>query len=165
MTTRFYESTAFSTGTTEWRTPHWLFRELNIQFHFGLDPCATKANALCKNFFSKEDDGLSQDWTGYGPVFMNPPYGRSVNCWMQKALESAAHGATVVCLIPARTDTSWWHDCVIGHPKSDGVEREVRFLRGRVDFRGMPSTRRSRAPFASAIVIMKPKNRIKEGVE
>jgi phage N-6-adenine-methyltransferase len=82
---------------------------LNKQFHFTLDACATQQNAKCVRYFTKADDGLKQEWTGR--VFMNPPYGREIGKWVRKAYEESRKNAeSVVCLLPSRTDTSWWHD-------------------------------------------------------
>lgn len=94
---------------------------LDREFGFTLDPCATVENAKCKKFFSQAEDGLKQSWDGE-VVFMNPPYGREIGAWMRKAWESAQTGATVVCLVPARTDTNWWHEYA--------MRGEVRLLRG-----------------------------------
>ena len=145
----------FSSRSDEWETPYILFHSLCLEFQFTLDPCATKENAKCPTFFTKEENGLVQNW-GTHVVFMNPPYGRQIKNWVQKAYESSQHGATVVCLIPSRTDTAWWHDyCMKG---------EIRFLRGRVKFinRTLPSCKdngdfkTSPAPFPSAIVVFRP---------
>jgi len=132
----------FSSATDLWSTPQDFYDELNKEFNFTLDPCATNDNAKCAKYFTVEDDGLSQSWDGE-VVFMNPPYGRVIGDWMKKASESAA---TVVCLVPARTDTRWWHDYVIGG------DAEVRFIKGRLKFGGQKNS----APFPSAIVIFKP---------
>jgi phage N-6-adenine-methyltransferase len=132
----------FSSATDEWATPAVLFAELQSEFKFTLDVCALPANAKCERFFSPSADGLKQQWTGV--CWMNPPYGRTIGRWVQKALESASEGVTVVCLIPARTDTSWWHEYVT---KAD----ETRFVRGRLRF-GNATTG---APFPSAIVIFR----------
>jgi phage N-6-adenine-methyltransferase len=129
----------FSSATDEWATPHDLFGRLNAIFHFTLDPCATPANAKCKRYFTIADDGLRQDWDGER-VFMNPPYGRAIVDWVKKASEAKA---LVVCLLPARTDTRWWHDYVVGRGAS------VSFLKGRLRF----SDSAASAPFPSAIVI------------
>ncbi len=129
----------FSSKSDEWSTPQDLFDELDAIFHFNLDACATPSNAKCKRYFTKDDDALKQKWTG--TVWMNPPYGRQIGPFMKKASESFRDGATVVCLVPARTDTRWWHEYAAkGH---------VIFLRGRLKFGGG----RSCAPFPSAIVI------------
>jgi site-specific DNA-methyltransferase (adenine-specific) len=98
----------FSSATPEWETPQALFDELSHIFGgFTLDPCATTQNAKCTRFFTREDDGLSQPWTG--KVFVNPPYGREIGKWVRKAYEESQNGALVVCLLPARVDTRWWH--------------------------------------------------------
>lgn len=133
----------FSSATCEWATPQWLFDALAREFVFTLDPCATAENAKCARFFTAADDGLAQDWRG-DVVFMNPPYGTVIGRWMQKAFESAQAGATVVCLVPARTDTAWWHDYAMCG--------EVRLLRGRLKFGNAQNS----APFPSAIVIFRP---------
>ena len=134
----------YSSKTNEWSTPQAFFDELNKEFNFTLDPCATSENAKCTKYFTVEDDGLKQDWSN-DVVFMNPPYGREIKYWVQKAYEESLKGATVVCLIPARTDTAYWHDYIFG--KAD----DIRFLRGRLKFGGSKNP----APFPSAIIIYK----------
>ena len=133
----------FSSETCEWSTPQWLFDALDREFGFALDPCATAENAKCSKYFTAADDGLKQSWD-YQVVFMNPPYGRVIGAWMRKAWESSLRGATVVCLVPARTDTEWWH--------SFAMRAEVRLLRGRLKF----GESKSCAPFPSAIVVFRP---------
>lgn len=132
-----------SAQTHEWPTPQWLYDALDREFGFTLDPCCTSDNAKCKRFFTAADNGLKQDW-GTEMVFMNPPYGVTIGAWMRKAFESARAGATVVCLVPARTDTRWWHDYA--------MKGEVRFLRGRLYF----GDGEGRAPFPNALVIFRP---------
>jgi len=129
----------FSSATAEWPTPQELFNELSFVYGgFTLDPCATAHNAKCRNFFTKEEDGLRQPWKG--KVFVNPPYGREIGRWVKKAWEESQNGALVVCLLPARVDTRWWHDYAKkGH---------VHFIRGRLKF----GCARNSAPFPSAIV-------------
>ena len=134
----------YSSKTNEWSTPQAFFDELNKEFNFTLDPCATSENAKCNKYFTVEDDGLKQDWSK-DTVFMNPPYGREIKYWVQKAYEESLKGATVVCLIPARTDTAYWHDYIFG--KAD----DIRFLRGRLKF----GDSKNPAPFPSAIIIYK----------
>jgi phage N-6-adenine-methyltransferase len=142
----------YSSKSNEWETPEDLFNELDAEFHFTLDPCCTHENAKCDKHYTIDDDGLSKSWTGE-TVFMNPPYGRDIGKWIRKAYEESLNGAVVVCLIPARTDTSYWHDFV--------TRGEVRFIRGRVKFQNrlLPSWRSdgshkvSGAPFPSAIVV------------
>lgn len=132
-----------SSRSVEWHTPPELFAELSREFGgFTLDPCCTPESALCASFYTKEDDGLAQPWGGR--VFMNPPYGRSVGAWMRKAWEESRRGASVVCLVPARVDTQWWHDYAL--------RGEIRFLKGRLRFANSPH----RAPFPSAVVVFRP---------
>jgi len=133
----------YSSVTDEWPTPRWLFDALNAEFGFTLDPCATPANAKCPVFYTKADNGLTQDWTDQ-IVFMNPPYGRTIGHWMRKAYESTRGGSTVVCLVPARTDTNWWHRYA--------MKGEIRLVRGRLKFEGGQHP----APFPSAIIVMRP---------
>lgn len=129
----------FTSRSEEWSTPQHLFDKLDRKYHFTLDPCATRDNATCKRFFTKAEDGLKQKWTGR--VVMNPPYGREITMWVQKAFEEAQQNAElVVCLLPARTDTRWWHDyCLKG---------EISFIRGRLKFGNANNS----APFPSVIV-------------
>lgn len=136
-------SVHFSSATDLWATPQSTFDALNAEFGFEVDVCAIADNAKCEMFFSPEIDGLSQDW-GSAVAWMNPPYGRAIKNWMRKAYESSLAGATVVCLVPARTDTAWWHDYA--------AKGEVRFVRGRLKFGGVKNS----APFPSAIVVFRP---------
>jgi phage N-6-adenine-methyltransferase len=131
-----------SSRTDEWSTPDSVFRPLMEEFGFTLDVCASPMNAKCPRYFTRSEDGLSQAWSGV--CWMNPPYGRSIGKWIVKAWESSRRGSTVVCLIPSRTDTAWWHDYV--------MRGEIRFYRGRIYFDGPV---RDRAPFPSAVVIFR----------
>ena len=133
----------FSSNSNEWATPKGLFDILDEEFLFTLDPCATKDNAKCSKFYTQEDDGLSQDWSNER-VFMNPPYGREIGKWIKKAYEEYEKGAIVVCLIPARTDTRYWHDYIFPHAA-------IRFLKGRIKFEN--GNKPQSAPFPSAVVI------------
>lgn len=129
-----------SSASDEWPTPQPLFDALDRVFGFTLDVCATPANAKCQRFYTREQDGLAQPWNG--TVWCNPPYGRNITGkWMRKAWEASQEGATVVCLVPARTDTRWWHDWI-----SRAVD--VLLWRGRLKF----GDAESGAPFASALV-------------
>lgn len=131
----------FSSETDLWATPQDFFDRLNDEFNFDIDVCATPENAKCKKFYTEKENGLLQKWEGN--VWMNPPYGREISEWIKKAYESAQDGATVVCLIPSRTDTKWWHDyCMKG---------EIRFVRGRLQFGDATEN----APFPSAVVIFR----------
>lgn len=128
-----------SSATCEWETPQDFFEKLNEEYHFVLDVCATPENAKCERYFTKEQDGLKQEWSGV--CWMNPPYGKGIGNWMRKAYESTFGGATVVCLVPARTDTAWWHDYA--------MKGKITFIRGRLKFGGQKNS----APFPSAIVV------------
>ncbi len=131
----------FSSKTDRYATPQGFFDKLNEEFHFNTDVCADKENAKCAHFFTKEQDGLSCEWRG--ACWMNPPYGREIGQWMKKAYESSVNGATVVCLVPARTDTRWWHDYA--------MKGKIRFIKGRLKF----GDAKNSAPFPSAIVVFK----------
>ena len=135
----------FSSKTDQWSTPNELFNTLNKEFQFTLDPCATKENAKCKKYYTKKENGLIQDWSNE-IVFMNPPYGREIKHWIKKAYEESLKGAIVVCLVPARTDTIYWHNyCLKG---------KVKFIKGRLKF----GNSKNSAPFPSAIVVFTQKN-------
>lgn len=133
----------YSSATIYWETPQWLFDTLNKEFGFTLDTCATPDNAKCERFFTEDDNGLMKDW-GDNVCWMNPPYGAEIARWMAKAHNAANMGATVVCLVPSRTDTEWWHKHAMKH--------EIRFLRGRLKFGDAVDS----APFPSAVVVMRP---------
>ena len=136
-------SGVFSSTTDLWATPQDFFDELNEEFEFTLDPCATPDNAKCAKFFTKEQDGLKQDWSGER-VFCNPPYGRAIGAWVKKCHDEAQKGTLVVMLIPARTDTSYFHDYIYG-------QAELRFIRGRLKF----GNAEQGAPFPSMVVVFK----------
>lgn len=136
-------SVHFSSKTDLWYTPDDFYQKYNKIYNFETDVCATYENAKCENYFTQEVDGLSQDWKGV--CWMNPPYGRTIKDWMKKAYESSLNGATVVCLVPARTDTNWWHDYA--------MKGEIEFIKGRLKFGGSKNS----APFPSAVVVFKAK--------
>ena len=129
-----------SSNTDEWATPQDLFDALDATFHFTLDPCATPENAKCAKFYTKEQDGLKQDWGG-AVIWCNPPYGREIGKWIQKCAE---HRGVAVMLIPARTDTRWWHSYIDKNP-----DAHVYFIKGRLKF----GNGKNPAPFPSAIVV------------
>ena len=129
----------FSSKTDMWATPQDFFDTLDSEFHFSLDVCATPENAKCPVFYTPEQDGLAQKWGGV--CWCNPPYGREIGKWVKKAAEA---GCTVVMLLPARTDTKWFHDLIYG-------KAEIRFLRGRLKFGGSKNS----APFPSMVVIFR----------
>lgn len=130
----------YSSKSSEWATPRSLF--LDIQYEFGLevDVCATHENTQLPSYFTREQDGLAHDWTGLR-CWMNPPYGREIGKWVEKAATGGA--SIVVALLPARTDTKWFHDHIYG-------KAEIRFLKGRVHFNDAGP-----APFPSMVVIWK----------
>lgn len=137
----------FSSKSMEWATPREFFRKLDSQFAFTLDPCARSHNAVCSKYYTPEDDGLLQDWSG-NTVFVNPPYGRGIGQWVKKSYEEGCKdGTTVVMLIPARTDTKYWHEYAM---KAD----EVRLIKGRLKFGGGSNS----APFPSAVVVFNSNN-------
>ncbi len=133
----------FSSNTDLWATPQDFFDLLNQIFRFHVDVCALPENAKCQKYFSPDEDGLAQEW--HGTCWMNPPYGREIGAWVEKAYRAAkTNGATVVCLLPARVDTKWWHQfCARG---------EVYYLKGRLKLGGGQNS----APFPSAIVVFRP---------
>ena len=132
----------FSSKETVWSTPQDFFNKLNEEFDFTIDVCAPPENAKCKRYFTPEDDALKQKWTG--TCFCNPPYGREIGQWVEKASKSADEGATVVMLLPARTDTKWFHNYVYG-------KAEIRFVAGRLKFGGSKNS----ATFPSMVVIFR----------
>jgi phage N-6-adenine-methyltransferase len=127
-----------------WETPQDFFDLMDSEFHFDVDVCAEDETAKCNIYYTVDDDGLSKEWNSI--CWMNPPYGREIGKWMKKAYESAEYsGATVVCLVPARTDTKWWHNYAM-------KANEVRFIRGRLRFGNATAS----APFPSAVVVFRP---------
>jgi site-specific DNA-methyltransferase (adenine-specific) len=130
----------------DWETPQNLFDELNKEFGFTLDPCATPETAKCAKYFTPNDDGLSRDWSGE-IVFCNPPYSRKQDAWIRKCYEHAANGGVAVMLLPARTDTARFHDFILG-------KAEIRFIRGRLKF----GRAAANAPFPSMIVVFRSNN-------
>jgi len=129
----------YSSKTVEWETPIAFFNKYDAIYGFNLDVCATHDNAKCINYYTKNQDGLSQPWDG--KCWMNPPYGREIAKWVKKAYDESQKGALVVCLLPARTDTRWFHDyCMKG---------KIEFIKGRLRF-GLAT---ENAPFPSVVVI------------
>jgi site-specific DNA-methyltransferase (adenine-specific) len=133
----------FSSQTDLWATPQEFYDKLNAEFQFTLDPCATSQNAKCEKYYTRKEDGLKQNWQGE-TVFCNPPYGRVIKDWVKKCYEeSRKENTTVVMLIPARTDTSYFHDYIYNKAK------EIRFIRGRLKF----GNAKNSAPFPSMVVV------------
>ena len=150
----------FSKASDEWSTPQDLFDALSCEWTFALDVAATAENTKCANYFTREDNALTLNWLAYivrhqlssVVCWMNPPYSR-VREFINKAKSEAAHGCIVVCLVPARTDTRWWHDYVWNRTTNapyDGVE--IRFIKGRLKFGGVAQG----APFPSVVIIFRP---------
>lgn len=135
----------FSSKTDQWATPQDFFDKLNEEFHFTLDPCADEYNHKCEKYFTKQDDGLLQDWGGQ-VVFCNPPYGRETQKWVKKCFDEVYSGncPCAVMLIPARTDTRWFHRYIYN-------KAETRFIKGRLKF----GDSKNAAPFPSMVVIFK----------
>lgn len=134
----------FSSKTDIWETPKDLFDTLNKEFNFTLDVCALPENAKCEKYYTPENNGLSQNWDGI--IWCNPPYGRQIGSWVRRALFASVAGNTVVMLLPARTDTRWFHEYIYGRKNV-----EIRFIRGRLKFGGSKNS----APFPSMVVIFR----------
>lgn len=137
-------ATLFSSKSNEWATPQNFFDELNKEFSFTLDPCATAENAKCAKYYTEHENGLIQSWKNER-VFCNPPYGRELYKWVEKCHNESQNGAElVVMLIPARTDTRYFHDFIYH-------KHEIRFIKGRLKFNEHSNS----APFPSMVVIMR----------
>lgn len=134
-----------STKNDEWRTPKAFFDGLDAEFHFTLDVAASETNHQCERYFTKEADALSQQWEGV--CWCNPPYGPAIAKWTQKAVDECSRGVTTVMLVPARTDTIWFHGHVLPFAS------EIRFIRRRLIY--MDNPRRS-SPFPSMVVVFRP---------
>lgn len=141
------DAALFSSQTGEWETPQDRFDEWDKEFRFTLDAAATRQNAKCRRWYTMRGDALAKPWPDR--VWLNPPYGRGVGQWVEKARRESLKGSLVVCLLPARTDTRWFHD----HVWPD--KAEVRFLKGRLRFGGSKNP----APFPSMLVIFHPYGR------
>ena len=133
----------FSSKTDDWATPQDFFDSLNAEFGFTLDAAADDSNHKCDIYFTKKENGLSKKWGG--ATWCNPPYGREIGLWVKKAYQESRAGNLVVMLIPARTDTAWFHEYVLN-------KAEIRFVRGRLKFGGAKNA----APFPSMVCIFRP---------
>jgi phage N-6-adenine-methyltransferase len=150
--TGFYSSsTALSSLDETWATPAKFFADLNKEFNFVIDAAAVQSSALCDFWYGPDHpdlymrDAFQRNWAldaNGGNIFLNPPYGRTIKDWMRKADFESKRGATVVCLVPSRTDTIWFQDYCL--------DKEVRFIRGRLKFNDGVNP----APFPSAVVVM-----------
>lgn len=134
----------YSSEKMDWPTPDYLYRALDAEFNFTLDPCASKHNAKCESYFTESDNGLEQKWSGR--AFMNPPYGRSISQWVAKARSEVEGGNAelVVCLVPVRSDSKWFHENCM---RAD----EIRLMDQRIEFAGATN----KAPFPTCLVIFK----------
>jgi site-specific DNA-methyltransferase (adenine-specific) len=112
----------------DWETPAALFEALNERYSFTLDPCSTDENAKCAKYYTAQDDGLQQSWAGE-VVFCNPPYGRQIGRWVEKCAKEAA-SAVVVMLIPARTDTAYFHEFIYHRARIEFIRGRLKFERG-----------------------------------
>lgn len=150
----------FKSSDREWETPEAIFQPLRKEFNLTIDVCANTENTKCKVYFDRKLNGLTVNWAeklkivgGDGACWMNPPYGRGIDNWIKKAHEESLKGVTTVALIPARTDTSWFHTYIHG-------KQEVRFIKGRIKFVDAESS----APFPSMIVIFRPTQEVKQTI-
>ena len=134
----------FSSKSDLWETPQKFFDKLNQEFHFNLDACALPENTKCTKYYTPKQDSLSQPWNGV--VWCNPPYGREIGSWVRKGLSASMEGATIVMLLPARTDTKWFHEYIYG-------KAEIRFVKGRLKF----GKSKNGAPFPSMVVVFRPR--------
>lgn len=139
-----FNDVMYSSAKDDWETPQDFFDSLDQEFHFSLDAAASDSNAKCPIYFTKRENALLKNWGGYS-VFCNPPYGREIGAFVKKAYEeSKKPNTSVVMLLPARTDTRWFHEYILG-------KAEIRFLRGRLKFGSAVKT----APFPSMVVVFK----------
>lgn len=156
----FWTTTAASSVTDQWSTPQSYFNSLTSEFSFTLDVCALASSAKAPIWYGPDHqdptkrDGLVQDWTADaagGVVWMNPPYGRNgISDFMHKAMAESDRGATVVCLVPARTDTAWFQDTALARQAAGRAE--IRFIRGRLKF----GNSKNPAPFPNCLVVFRP---------
>jgi len=146
----------YSSKSRDWETPESIFKPLQEEFNIVLDVCATDQNKKCDAYLDRKLNGLTSEWlivgeTGKpskGACWMNPPYGREVGAWVRKAHAESLKGITTVALLPARTDTKWFHEYIYG-------KTEIRFFKGRIRFVNAKAS----APFPSMIVIFKPQKK------
>ena len=140
-----------TSNSNEWETPKEFFDELNNEFGFTLDPCSTTENHKCDKFYTEKEDGLQQSWANE-TVFINPPYGREIGKWVKKSYEeNLKNNITCVMLIPARTDTQYFHQYIYG-------KSEIRFIKGRIKFINKTQSKPQPAPFPSMVVIFRRLN-------
>jgi site-specific DNA-methyltransferase (adenine-specific) len=141
----------FSSKSNDWATPQWLFDELNAKYGpLALDVCSSNGNGKCPfNIEYPRSNGLELSWTKFGnrTAWMNPPYGREIGKWVKKAYEESQKGCLVVCLLPSRTDTKWFHNYIYNKQNV-----AVQFISGRLKFGAAVNS----APFPSMVVVFNP---------
>lgn len=135
-------SLMFSSDDQTWETPIEFFNRCNREFRFTIDVCATDFTAKCRRYYTPEIDALEQDWSNE-ICWMNPPYGREIKVWVKKAYEESLRGSVVVCLIPARPDTTYWHEYIFPYAT------RIDFIKGRLKFGNSTNS----APFPSALIV------------
>jgi site-specific DNA-methyltransferase (adenine-specific) len=126
-----------------WETPLNIFKSLDAEFNFTLDPCCEKHTAKCKKYYTPKENGLIKSWESES-CFVNPPYSRNnIDLWVEKCfLESQKDNTTVVALLPVSTSAKWWHSWIVG-------KSELRFIERRIRFKGGKFT----APFSSVVAV------------
>jgi len=142
MTSPWNAEQLYSSNSNEWYTPSYIFDPLDDEFEFELDACATEDSAKCDAYFTKKDNALLKDWSAAANiVWVNPPYGRGIGKWIEKAYKESLKGCTVIVLTYVRSDTKWWHDWAL-------KASEIRMIKGRIHFmRGdLKTTNASPAP-------------------
>lgn len=125
------DNNSFKSKSVEYETPTEIVEPLIEEFNIVLDVCATRENAQCAYFITKYQDAFTKDWSEHGNCWMNPPWGRGMKKWVERAREESRKGIVVVCLLPVRSNTIWWHKNIID------TKAEVRFLKGEIKFNKM----------------------------
>lgn len=144
MTSRSNIGVHRTTANPTWRTPGRIFADLDTEFGFTLDPAASAPIRPDIEWFGEDEQGLWREWSGR--VFVNPPYGRVIADWMRKIVLERERCDVIVALVPARTDSAWWHDYAM---QAD----EIRFIRGRLSFEGVDAPKGHNAPFPSVLLV------------
>lgn len=140
----------FSSKTDNWSTPDSFYKLALEKYNINpiLDVCADSQNTRCKLFYTKKEDGLKQEWDK--DFWMNPPYGRNIQHWIKKAYNSCVkYNVEGVMLLPARTDTKWFHDYIYN-------KSEIHFIKGRLKF----GDSKNSAPFPSILVIYRKRTKL-----